>query len=120
MKEISVGARTYRLIAVGREGAWTAHAERAGNGDWFGIECSGESEAAAIDRLERWLTWQHQHSSALDELQQAERSYHRTIAGSAFGNPVEGPTPIELQKASLEQLEAARVRLDTIRARKPL
>ncbi len=52
-------------------------------------------------------------------LQQAERAYHRTIAGSAFVNPTEGPTPIEMQRESLEVVEAARTRLDEIRARRP-
>ena len=46
-------------------------------------------------------------------------AYHRTIAGSAFANPSEGPSAIELQKESLEAVEAARIRLDEIRARRP-
>jgi len=117
--ECSIGQRSYRLIATGRKGVWTAHAERADNGDWFGIECSGESEASAVDRLEQWLTWQHEHSSALDELLQAERAYHRTIAGRAFANPIEGPSAIALQQGTLEEMDAARVHLDEIRARRP-
>ena len=68
---------------------------------------------------EPWLEWQREHAAALDALQQAERAYHRTIAGSAFASATEGPTSIELQKESLEALEAARVRLDAIRAAKP-
>jgi hypothetical protein len=88
-------------------------------GERFGVECAGETEAAAIDRLIRWLTWQDEHAAALEDLQQAERAYHRTVAGSAFVSPLEGPSAIELQKESLGQLEAARVRLDDVRARKP-
>lgn len=68
---------------------------------------------------ERWLAWQREHAAALEALQQAQRAYHRTIAGSAFASPTEGPTAIELQKESLEVLEAARVRLDEIRLRQP-
>lgn len=119
MKEITLGAARFRLVAARRDGEWIAHAERVDSGDPFGIECSGPTEAAALDRLAEWLTWQHEHSAALEALQQAERAYHRTIAGSAFANPSEGPTAIELQKESLEQVEDARVRLDEIRARKP-
>jgi len=52
-------------------------------------------------------------------LQSAERAYHRTIAGSAFASPIEGPAAIELQKEALDAVEAARIRLDDIRARKP-
>ena len=88
-------------------------------GDRFGIECAGASEADAVDRLTRWLEWQSEHTAALEALQRAEHAYHRTIAGSAFASPTEGPSAIELQKESLEQVEAARVRLDEVRARKP-
>jgi hypothetical protein len=119
MREITVGDRKYRVVAIRRDDDWTAHAERVDTGESFGIECTGPSEVAAADRLVDWLMWQYEHSAALEALQQAERAYHRAIAGSAFANPTEGPTAIELQKESLEQVEAARVRLDEIRARKP-
>ena len=66
-----------------------------------------------------WAGWQREHAEALTALQEAQRAYHRTIAGSAFANPTEGPTPIELQRESLDLVEAARVRLDAIRARQP-
>ena len=66
-----------------------------------------------------WLEWQGEHTAALEALQQAQRAYHRTIAGSAFASPTEGPSAIELQKESLEAVEAARIRLDGVRARKP-
>ena len=66
-----------------------------------------------------WLEWQHEHAAALEALQQAQRAYHRTIAGSAFVSPAEGPSAIELQKESLGVVEAARVRLDEIRGRCP-
>jgi hypothetical protein len=92
---------------------------RPSTGDAFGIECAGPTEAEAVARLRRWLEWQSEHSAALEALQRAEHAYHRTIAGSAFASPTEGPSAIELQKESLEAVEAARVRLDEIRARKP-
>ena len=68
---------------------------------------------------DRWLEWQREHAAALEALQQAQRAYHRTIAGSAFASPTDGPTAIEMQKESLDGVEAARVRLDEIRMRKP-
>ncbi len=68
---------------------------------------------------ERWLEWQREHAAALEALQQAQRAYHRTIAGSAFASPTEGPSAVEMQKESLDAVEAARVRLDEIRARQP-
>ena len=71
------------------------------------------------DISERWLEWQREHAAALESLQQAQRAYHRTIAGSAFASPTEGPSAIELQKESLDAVEAARVRLDEIRGRRP-
>lgn len=108
-----------RIICEPREGQWVARAVRDDNGDPFGIECSGDTREAATTRLQQWLDWQREHAAALEALQQAERAYHRTIAGSAFASPSEGPSAIELQKESLDEVEAARVRLDEVRARKP-
>ena len=119
MKQISLGDKTYRLVAAERDGQWLAHAVRDDTGDPFGIECAGATEDAACGRLSRWLEWQHEHAAALEALQGAERSYHRTIAGSAFASPTEGPSAIELQKESLAAVEAARARLDEVRGRKP-
>jgi len=119
MKHVTLGDRRYRIVALEREGQWLAHAVRDDTGDPFGIECAGPTEGAALDRLEDWLEWQHEHATALEALQRAERAYHRTIAGSAFASSTEGPSPLELQKESLDAVEAARVRLDEIRLRKP-
>jgi len=71
------------------------------------------------EQSQAWIEWQAEHAAALEALQQAQRAYHRTIAGSAFASPTEGPTPIEVQKEALDALEAARVRLDEVRQRKP-
>ncbi len=119
MKQLSIGDRQLTLSAVERGGQWIAHAVRDDNGDRFGIECAGPSESEAIARLVEWLNWQHEHAAALETLQRVEREYHRTIAGSAFASPTEGPSPLEMQKESLEAVEAARVRLDEVRARRP-
>jgi hypothetical protein len=110
---------TYQIEATERDGKWMARARRADNGDPFGIECSGATEAEATMRMTAWLEWQRDHAAALDELQQAEQAYHRAIAGSAFASGTEGPSAVEIQKESLAALESARVRLDEIRARKP-
>jgi hypothetical protein len=119
MEHISIGQTRYRVICAQRDGQWLARAERDDNGDPFGVECSGSTEEDATARLTRWLEWQGEHAAALDALQQAERAYHRTIAGSAFANPIEGPSALELQKEALDAVEAARVRLDEVRARRP-
>jgi hypothetical protein len=119
MKELSIGAVRFRIAATERDGQWVARAARADTGDRFGIECTGASSEEAAGRLARWLEWQHDHAAALEDLQRAEGAYHRTIAGSAFASPVEGPSPIEMQKESLEAVEAARLKLDEIRARRP-
>ena len=108
-----------KIVCVEREGRWLAHAVSEETGRRFGVEFTGPTEQDASDRLRRWLEWQQEHAEALEALQQAQRGYHRTIAGSAFANPTEGPTAVELQRDALEVVEAARVRLDEVRARKP-
>ena len=119
MTEVAIGGRTYRIRAERRGTEWTAHAERTDDGDRHGVEYTAPSEAEATQHVVAWLEWQHEHAIALEALQQAERAYHRTIAGSAFASPLEGPTAIELQKESLEEVERARDRLDEVRARRP-
>lgn len=109
----------YRIVVERRDAQWVAHAERPDTGERFGVECAGSTESEAADRMRRWLEWQREHAAALEALQQAERAYHRTIAGSAFASAAEDPSAVELQKESLDQVEAARVRLDEIRARRP-
>lgn len=116
--QITLGDAAYDLSAEQRTGRWVAYAMRGGTHERFGIECSGETEQDAIERLTRWLTWQREHSDALAALQHAEQAYHRVLAGSAFTGPDE-PSAVELQKESLDQVEAARVRLDEVRARRP-
>lgn len=96
-----------------------AYAVRADTGDRFGIEVSGATEADAAERMRRWLDWQRAHAEALETLQRAEQAYHRTIAGSAFASPIEGPSSVEIQKDALDTVEAARIALDDIRARRP-
>jgi hypothetical protein len=110
---------SHRILCDERNGQWVARAVREDNGDPFGIECTGATWEEASTRLTLWLDWQREHAAALEALQQAERAYHRTIAGSAFATAADGASPLEWQKESLEAVEAARVRLDEIRSRKP-
>lgn len=117
-RTLTVAGLDYQLFAVLRDGQWVAFAERADSGARFGIECGGPSGPAALDRLAGWLEWQSEHAAALDALQRAEHAYHRTIAESAFGVQAAG-APIELQHDALSDVEAARIRLDEVRARKP-
>jgi hypothetical protein len=119
MDQLTIAGNSYRVVTVERGGQWIAYAVRVQDGDRYGIECSGATEADARDRLLRWLEWQSEHAAALQALQLAEQTYHRTIAGSAFVGPTEGPSAVEMQKEALDAVEAARVRLDEIRARKP-
>jgi hypothetical protein len=115
--DFAVGTETYRLVVSGQGGQWTAHAVHAASGDRFGTAFTGPTEADVVARLSAWLEWQREHAAALAALQLAEQAFHRTIAGSAFANVGEA---VENQKASLDQVEAARVRLDEVRARQPV
>lgn len=110
---------SHRVVCEERDGQWIARAVREDTGDPFGVDYAGATRDEAVARLTRWLDWQREHEAALQALQSAERAYHRTIAGSAFASPVEGPSALELQKESLDALEAARLRLDEIRSRRP-
>ena len=111
-----------RRVSLDCRRARRADGSRAPNATTTAIRsassAAGATKTSAIERLTRWLDWQREHAAALEALQQAERAYHRTIAGSAFASPTEGPSAIELQKESLEAVEAARVRLDEVRARR--
>lgn len=118
-QEITVGGTTYLIVVAEQGGHWIARAERADNHEPFGAACVAASEAEAAARLTVWLQWQYEHATALHALQQAERAFQRTVAGSAFVNPTEGPTATELQKEALDEVETVRRRLDEIRARRP-
>jgi hypothetical protein len=119
VRQISIGDLQYRIMVSERDNQWVARAVRTDTGDRFGIECAGASEAEAAARLARWLLWQRQHTAALENLQAAERAYHRAIAGGAFAEPIANPAAIEIQKASLEAVDVARVRLDEVRGQNP-
>lgn len=117
MPEVVVSGTRYRISAERREREWVASARVDETGERFGPELSGPFEAATVDRVERWLGWQAEHAAALEALQQAERSYHRAMAGQAFAAGPGGAGPATL--ALLDELDAARRRLDAIRDRQP-
>lgn len=66
-----------------------------------------------------FAAWQREHAAALAELQEAQRVYHRTVAATAFQGAAEEPSAEEMRRASLDALDAARIRLDEVRARQP-
>lgn len=119
LAESRIGEVGYRLVASLQNGMWTAHAERQPTGERFGIDCAGPTEEAAKDRLMRWLTWQHEHSKALEALQNAERAYHRALAAHAFGSPSDESAARDSGRQSLAEIEAACAQLDEVRARRP-
>jgi hypothetical protein len=66
-----------------------------------------------------WVEWQREHTAALAALQEAQRAYHRSVGESAFAGSDTEMSAMEMQKAALDALDAARVRLDGVRARQP-
>ncbi len=108
---------SYRVIATVLNGQWTAHAVREETGERFGIDVTAPTEDEATTRLSSWLEWQREHTTALEALQQAERAYHRAIAGEAFATQAGAGAAT---RESLELVERARARLDDVRARRPL
>jgi hypothetical protein len=66
-----------------------------------------------------FAAWQREHAAALAELQDAQRAYHRAVAATAFQGAADEPSGEEMRRASLDALDAARVKLDDVRARKP-
>ena len=117
--DIEIAGHRFRLIATERDGRWRAHAVRIDSGDQFGPEETGTTEQDVRDRLTRWLEWQHEHAAALEALQSAERAYHRTVAGAAFAAEADAGANADLRRESIDELDAARVRLDEVRARRP-
>ena len=68
---------------------------------------------------DRFAAWQREHAAALAELQDAQRAYHRAVSTTAFQGAAEEPSAEEMRRAALEVLDAARIKLDDVRARRP-
>ncbi len=114
----TIGGTALVLRVSSSQGRFVARAEREANGDPFGIEVTGATESEAIERLATWLEWQSEHTAALEALQQAERNYHRAIAGSAFGAASDGSDAAVARRESLRSVDEARLRLDQVRGQR--
>lgn len=110
----------FRLLADARNGTWIAHAVRVDTGERFGIEVTADSERGATARLADWLEWQEAHAGALDALRRAERAYHRSVADRAFAAAGDTGARADDRLESLRAVDQARVRLDEVRARRPM
>src|SRR6478609_97399 len=117
--DITIGNVSYQLIAAERNGEWHAQAVRSDTGDRDGVETRADTEDEATARLTQWLQWQHEHTLALEALQQAEREYHRTLAAAAFAATQDGQASDDRSRTSLEVVDAARLTLDEVRGRRP-
>lgn len=115
--ELTIGSTDYRLHSDDRNGRIVTYAVRLDNGDRFGIDVNGTSVEDTQSTLARWLQWQYEHSEALATLQQAERVYHKAMAGAAFGTTPEAAA--EESRTAVEAMNEARTRLDEIRLRRP-
>jgi len=65
-----------------------------------------------------FIAWQREHTAALAALQDAQRAYHRSVAATAFQGAAEASAE-ETRRAALDALDAARIKLDEVRARRP-
>ena len=115
--DLTVGPSTYRLVTAERGAQFIAYAVRIDTNERFGIETLAADAEDAQRRLAAWLEWQHEHTQALEALQQAERTYHRAMAGAAFATPENDST--DAARLSLESVNTARAQLDAVRARRP-
>ncbi len=70
------------------------------------------------NRSTRGIQWQRDYQAAVTALEEAEREYQRTIAGSAFLSS-EDPSSVEVQRDALNRLEEARRHLDDVRQSRP-
>jgi len=50
VREIRVGDRQYRIVAVERDGEWTARARLVATGERFGIECTDQTDTGVFAR----------------------------------------------------------------------
>jgi hypothetical protein len=116
--DLTLGTTTYRLVATERSDQHVAHALRSDSDERFGIETTGGTAEEAIARLRLWLEWQHEHTQALEALQQAEKVYHRAMADAAFSTSSDGVGAAG-SRTSLDAVNAARTTLDDVRARRP-
>lgn len=116
--DLTIGSTRYDLGTTEKNGQFTAHAVTGEKRERFGIETTGGSAAEALDKLTRWLEWQHEHTQTLAALQQAERAYHRAMGDAAFAIARDLNAP-DVSKTSLAEVDTARRALDEVRGRRP-
>lgn len=114
--QVQIGDTAFTLVVSRRHGLWTANALRAEDGERYGLEVTASTESDATNRLRRWLEWQHEHAQMLEALQDAERVYHRAVAGAAFSS---AEARFSDTKTARDGVDAARHQLDDVRARRP-
>lgn len=119
MGTLVIGGQAFDIRTSSRGGRSQAHAVRLDTGDRFGPDFVAAAEHEARAAVTRWLEWQHEHEVALGALQDAERIYHRAVAGHAFGTREEMDARLLARRDALTRVEAARTRLDEVRARRP-
>jgi hypothetical protein len=118
--EVAAGDTVYRIRTSQELGQWTAHAEHADSGDPFGPPQTAPSEAEAVARMGRWLRWQAAHAEALAELRRLEHAYHRVVTGQAFAETADDAHTLAGHRDLLHAIDAARIRLDTVRNQRPV
>jgi hypothetical protein len=116
---VTVGDRTFRIHAVEQPGSWLAHAVSLEHGDRCSEDMAAPTETEAMDRVRRWLEWQRDHAMALAELQTAQRAYHRTITDVAFASRADSEQAPHARPTALALVDAARAKLDAMRACRP-
>jgi hypothetical protein len=99
MQHLTIGDTQYRVIYAMRDGQWTARAglKRPAIRSASSAAAPAKRGDRPFDRLASVAERARRRSGRAA----ARRAGHRTIAGSAFASPTEGPTAIELQKESL-------------------
>ena len=119
MSLLIVRGQQFNIRVSRRDGHSVAHAVRAETGDRFGADFTGGSDDEAVASLTKWLEWQSDHAAALEALQEAERAYHRAVAGHMLAGETDRSSAGQERTECLEQVASVRKRLDDVRARRP-
>ncbi len=117
-RHLSFGDARFEIAARPDGAQWVAQARREDRRESHGPAFRAASEMEALDRCAAWLTWQQEHEAALRALQAAQRTYQRAVTAGAFAPPADGPGP-DAEREALQEMEAARVRLEEVRERQP-
>jgi len=119
VSQFTVRGQQFKVRLGRRDGRSVAYAVRAETGDRFGADFIAASDDEAVAALTRWIEWQGDHAAALESLQEAERAYHRAVAGHMLAGDADRPAAGQERGECLERMAAARTTLDVVRARRP-